>query len=91
MAYHLLGKSDTAIQLSQRSLSLNNSHHEPYMNLGDAHSAKGNLEKAKLSYRQSISINQHLYPAYTQLAGVYVRQGKPHRAEQLLEEALLVN
>jgi len=57
-------------------------------NLGNFYSKLNNLAKAEENYREAIAIDNLFYPAKTNLALIYYRQGKTEQAAALFEDMI---
>ena len=60
----------------------------PHLNLGVALELDGQDERAVLEYRQALAIQPKLPIAYSNLATIYLKQGRVDEAQLLLQRAI---
>jgi tetratricopeptide (TPR) repeat protein len=78
-----------AIKDYLRALWLNEAYPEAHYNLGDAYEEIPDYNKAVEQYQRAIDVDPNFYPAYNNLARLYVLRQKDYAAAmRLLEHAL---
>jgi tetratricopeptide (TPR) repeat protein len=84
IAYNKTKQFDESIRCSEKALSLNPNHHEPYGSLADSLVGKGCLADAEKWYLKCIEINKDFDVAYLELAKIY-RSSNPTEAIKYFE------
>jgi len=62
-----------------------------FYNLGKIYSGLKDFQRAKFYYQKAIQINPYFFPAFSNLASVYDKEGMPHLAHKYLTEATMLN
>ena len=62
-----------------------------FYNLGKIYSGLKDFKRAKSYYQKAIQINPYFFPAFSNLASIYDKEGMPNLAHKYLTEAIMLN
>jgi tetratricopeptide (TPR) repeat protein len=79
------GRLARAIQMAERAVALAPDSPEDFHQLGIAHAAAGNLEKAVQAFQHAIDLQPDYQPSYLYLARTLIRKGDRARGERMMQ------
>ncbi|GBG72284.1 hypothetical protein CBR_g11212 [Chara braunii] len=84
------GGVEAALEVLQRAAEVNPSDPRVWNELGNAHRARGNADRAVESFSKALQIRKHPN-IYLNLGGVHYLAGDLHQAERMFREGLKLN
>jgi tetratricopeptide (TPR) repeat protein len=84
------GQLNVARQNLQRAIAINNDLAPSYYNLAAAYEKAGWYEEAINRYQQALDYDLQFAPAYNNIGRLYLQQGQPTRAQEILIVGLTV-
>jgi len=89
--YHRLNNYELAEKHYRKSIELNSSSAETYLNLGINFKKKGLIDSAEFYFLKSIELNTKLVTAYNNLGNLYLQKNLYDKSELYLRQSIQLN